>query len=154
VEPTDRMGAQTHLCLKSILPICLAWGERGALGLVGLLATGADEIFHSLRRFGALSLLKFIYPVSDGIHHVVRRFARNFGFAFLPVHALSAFDDFNFLLRHNYKGDCFVIRINEITAGKFRPDFGLFSGKARLRRGGQDFGCRKFFVKFLLRTGL
>lgn len=76
------------------------WGERRGLSFVGLLATGADEIFHSLRRLGALSLLEFTDPVGDSIHHVVRCFADNFGFAFLPVHALSAFDDFYFLLRH------------------------------------------------------
>jgi len=68
------------------------------LGFVGLLTARAHEIFNSLRRLGALSLLKFTDPVSDGIHHVVRRFADNLGLAFLPVNALSAFDDFYFLL--------------------------------------------------------
>jgi hypothetical protein len=68
------------------------------LCLVGLLTARAHEIFNSLRRLGALSLLKFTDPVCDGIHHVVRRFAGNLGLAFLPVNALGTFDDFYFLL--------------------------------------------------------
>jgi hypothetical protein len=62
------------------------------------LTARAHEIFNGRRRLGALSLLEFIDPGSDGIHHVVRSFANNLGLAFLPVNALSAFDDFYFLL--------------------------------------------------------
>lgn len=68
------------------------------LGFVGLLTARAHEIFNGLRRLGALPLLEFADPVCNGIHHVVRRFARNLGLAFLPLNALSAFDDFYFLL--------------------------------------------------------
>jgi hypothetical protein len=97
---TSRNPETGHTTTLIDLADLLGWGERRGLSLVGLLATGADEIFHSFRRLGALSLLEFIDPVGDGIHHVMRRFAGNFGLAFLPVHALSAFDDFYFLLRH------------------------------------------------------
>lgn len=78
-------------------PICLAKREP-VLGLVGLLTARAHEIFNSLRRLGALSLLEFADPVCNGIHHVVRCFANDFGLAFLPLYALGAFDDFYFLL--------------------------------------------------------
>ena len=47
-----------------------------------------------------------------------------------------------------------VIRINELTAGKFRPDFGLFSGKVSFRRCNGGFGCRELLVKFLLSLGV
>jgi len=70
----------------------------GALSLVRLLATRADEIFDSLRGVRALSLLEVVDPIADGVHHIARRFARRLGFCWFAIHALSALHDFYLFL--------------------------------------------------------